>query len=361
MAETDWLGMLGGLAGTVGGAYLGTYAGNPQLGAQLGGSLGSSLGSATSQEAGLTEGAGYDPNAMYGSFMGGMGGGGGGGMGGLMGMFGGGGGGGGVGGSPIYRAPTMSTADLFAQAGGMLPGLAGSEVAYNQALQPGLTGVQLNAEQQIAPGTFGLRRDALAARQRDLDLGYRLPPELQDLVLTNALQGLSASGAGASNMGALFGARSLAGAGLDRGEARIANALSASQFRPDYFTPRQPFGPAPGALLAGDIRGVEAMGNQVQNLNVATQAAAQQKQSQDQANAFTSILGQAGQMMKGAGNKNVPLSKDYTGTLGSGQQTSFERAGGIMNFNEGATNYNWNQSSGSNLGGNPWTSSFNLS
>lgn len=291
---TNWLGSLGGTAGQM----AGTYYGGP-IGGMAGQYVGSLAGNALGDEVGLedTSGGTVDEWGM---------------------PIAGGGGPGGVG----FNYDLMSTQDLFDNAGGMLPGIAGYEVAYNQALQPGLTGVQLNAEQQIAPGTFDLRRGSIAARQRDLDLGYRLPPELQDLVLTNALQGLTSSGAGASNLGMLFGARSLAGAGLDRGEARIAAAERASQFRPDYFTPRQPFGSTPGMLVAGDIRGREAAIIDQMNLQQQLADAASQKASQDQSNMFTSLLGQAAGMMGGASGGGGMMSMGGGGasTIGGPNQ-----------------------------------------
>lgn len=338
-------GSLGGTAGQM----VGTYYGGP-IGGYLGQYTGSILGNYLGDEAGLEDTSGGTVDEW------GQGGGGAGDM--FGSLFGGGGGGGGGGGANgAFRFKPISTQDLFSQAGGMLPQLAGYEVAYNQALQPGLTGVQLNAEQQIAPGTFDLRRDALAARQRDLDLGYRLPPELLDLVTTNALQGLTSSGAGASNLGMLFGARSLAGAGLDRGEARIANALAASQFRPDYFTPRQPFGSDPGLSIAADIRGVEKFGADLDFLNQERAAASSQKQS----DTFTSLLGTAASMYgsggggMGGGSGGMDYSKLFkTGSAIGGAQY------GIGGATTGGSAYNWNQSSGSTLGGSAWSQPYSF-
>lgn len=354
MAETDWLGMLGGLAGTAAGAYFGG-----PIGAQAGGALGRGLGSGISQESGLTQGEGFsDIGGLAAGSMGGGGGGMGGfDMGSIMGMFGGGGGMGGGGGVPMYRAPTMSTADLFSQAGGMLPGLAGYEVDYNRALLP-LAGIQSQYQDIITPGSSALRAQALAQRQANLDLGYRLPPDLIDLVNTTFLQGRPIGSKGPSPLDVMYGRRSLAGAGLDRGEFNLAQAERASAFQP-YFNPRQPFGDATGMTIMGDIRGREALENNLLNLNVAAQAGAQQKASADNANAFSSILGQAGQYMKGAGGKNVPLSKDYTGTLGSGNKPwTFGQGADPNNPNSMAMSLNQGSLNNSTMGSDVWNQPF---
>lgn len=320
---TNWLGTGGSTAGQM----VGTYYGGP-IGGYLGGYTGGILGNAIGDAGGLedTSGGMVDEWGQ-----------GGGGAGDFFGsIF-----GGGAPQRPVRRLMTQQ--DLLNQAARLLPQMAASEVAYNQALAPGLTDVQLGVEQQIAPGTFNLRRDALAARQRDLNLGYSLPPELQDLVTTNALQQLGASGVGASDLGKLFGARSIAGAGLDRGEARIQNALAASQYRP-MFNERQPYGGTPGLSLMGDVRGVEAFDVNQAMLNQQRAENAEAQRNQE----FTALLNQAAVQIKGASGNNPSWYERNTSTSRrptSGVSTPGfgDRGNEWMSAGSNQNALNWNQ------------------
>jgi hypothetical protein len=105
--------------------------------------------------------------------------------------------------------------------------------ALNEAYQPIQTGNQLASEKQVFGDSANqLQKGAYQSILDQLNMGEKVSPELQDLVTTNTLQQLGNSGVGTSDIGKIFGARSLLSAGLDLGKQRRAEAMGAVEALP---------------------------------------------------------------------------------------------------------------------------------
>lgn len=145
------------------------------------------------------------------------------------------------------QSTILDPAATSAKGYGMATGLAPQVQAYQNAYQPIITGTQLNSENQVfGPAANGVQKGAYQSILNNLNLGNSVPQDLQDLVTTNTLQGLSNSGVGATNAGRLFGARSLLSAGLDLGAQRRAEALNASNLLPSsHINPGAQLGALP--------------------------------------------------------------------------------------------------------------------
>lgn len=162
----------------------------------------------------------------------------------------------------------IPTGDLLGQASGLLTSqIAPATIAYNQALAGPLTDIQLGVERQYNPYAFDVRSGAYKSILDELNLGNTVPAELQDLVTQRTLEGNTASGAGTSNLGDIFGARSLLSAGLDLGRQRRMDALGAASASPslnELYQPRDPTNTLFG--IAQDIRGVQAAEDEYANI-----------------------------------------------------------------------------------------------
>lgn len=164
----------------------------------------------------------------------------------------------------------IGTNDLLGQSGQLIQNqIVPQTLAYNQAIAPGLTDVQLGVERQYDPNAFALRSATTKSILDNLGLGSSLPPEIQDLVVRNALEGASASGFGASPGGRGLVARDLGLTGLDLGRSRRDEALKATRTQTPLdrlWNPQLPYGQSPGMALAGDLRDVQAAQDNYANL-----------------------------------------------------------------------------------------------
>lgn len=127
----------------------------------------------------------------------------------------------------------IPTSELLGQGYSTATGLAPQVASLNAAYQPIITGNQLASENQVFGSAANqVQRGAYQSILDNLNLGNTVPADLQDLITTNTLQQLGASGIGSADAGKLFGARSLLSAGLDLGAQRRAEAMGASNALP---------------------------------------------------------------------------------------------------------------------------------
>lgn len=164
----------------------------------------------------------------------------------------------------------IPTNDLFGQTGQILTGqIAPQTIAYNQALAPALTDIQLGVESQYDPNAFALRSAYSKSILDNLGLGTSLPPEIQDLVVKNALEGSAASGFGVSQGGRGLVARDLGLTGLELSQNRRNEALNAVRSQRslgDLYKPASLYGENAGLAIAGDLRDVQAQKDNYANL-----------------------------------------------------------------------------------------------
>lgn len=148
------------------------------------------------------------------------------------------------------------------------PGL----LAWNQALAPGLTDVQLGVANQLDPSILANFRGANKSILDQLNLGGTLGEELQNDVITNALEGNAASGFGVGVGGRGLVARDLGLTSLDLLRRRQQDALGAgtsgmgvsgSLYNPLAYTQ---LGMNQAGQIGADIRGVQAAQDDLANL-----------------------------------------------------------------------------------------------
>lgn len=167
----------------------------------------------------------------------------------------------------------IPTNELLAQSYGALnsqvaPGILG----FNQALAPGLTDVGLGVANQVDPSILGNFRGANKSILDQLNLGGALDQELQNQVITNALEGNAATGFGVGAGGRGLVARDLGLTSLDLIRRRQQDALQAGTsglgVSKSFFDPAQFSGLA--ANLAGgiaqNIQGVQAAQDELANI-----------------------------------------------------------------------------------------------
>lgn len=151
---------------------------------------------------------------------------------------------------------------------GVAPGLVG----FNQALAPGLTDVQLGVTNQIDPSILANYRGANKSILDQLNLGGGLGEELQNQVITNALQGNAATGFGVGNGGRGLVARDLGLTSLDLIRQRQADALNAGTtglgvssniYNPSRYTQ---LGAELSQGIAGRIQGEQAARDELANV-----------------------------------------------------------------------------------------------
>lgn len=127
----------------------------------------------------------------------------------------------------------IPTSELLTKGYSTAESLAPQVASLNKAYQPIITGNQLASENQVfGPAANQLQRGTMQSFLDELNLGSSVSPELQDLITTNTLQQLGTSGVGSSDLGKIFGARSLLSAGLDLGRQRREDALRATGILP---------------------------------------------------------------------------------------------------------------------------------
>lgn len=125
------------------------------------------------------------------------------------------------------QSTIIPTNELLGQSFGSLnsqvaPGL----LAWNQALAPGLTDVQLGVANQLDPSILANFRGANKSILDQLNLGGTLDQELQNQVVTNALEGNAASGFGVGVGGRGLVARDLGLTSMDLLRRRQQDALA---------------------------------------------------------------------------------------------------------------------------------------
>lgn len=121
----------------------------------------------------------------------------------------------------------IPTNELMGQSFGMLgstvaPGILG----FNQALAPGLVDVQLGVANQLDPSILANFRGANKSILDQLALGGNLGEELQNQVITNALEGNAATGFGVGVGGRGLVARDLGLTSMDLLRRRQQDALA---------------------------------------------------------------------------------------------------------------------------------------
>lgn len=161
----------------------------------------------------------------------------------------------------------IPTTDLLNRGYSTATGLAPSVAALNAAYQPIITGTQLASENQVfGDAANQVQRGAYQSILDNLNLGNTVSSDLQDLITTNTLQQLGASGIGSADAGKLFGARSLLSAGLDLGAQRRNEALQAAGLLPSSrMTPQVQGIPDPMGI-ANAIQGEQAAMDQYANI-----------------------------------------------------------------------------------------------
>lgn len=167
----------------------------------------------------------------------------------------------------------IPTNELLSQSYGALSGqVAPGLLAFNQALAPGLTDVQLGVTNQLDPSILSNLRGANKSILDQLNLGGALDQELQNQVITNALEGNAATGFGVGTGGRGLVARDLGLTSLDLIRRRQQDALAAGTsgmglsnrlYDPKFYTE---LGAQQAGAIAGDIQQVQAAKDELANL-----------------------------------------------------------------------------------------------
>lgn len=161
----------------------------------------------------------------------------------------------------------IPTDQLLAQTYGTMAGtVAPGILSYNRALAPGLTDIQLGVEKQYDPNIAALRGATTKSILDELNLGGTLGEELQNQVITNALEGSAASGFGVGQGGRGLVARDLGLTSLDLAKSRRAEASGAVQRSPRLSELYTPQGFINAGDVAGSIQGVQAAQDEYANL-----------------------------------------------------------------------------------------------
>lgn len=160
----------------------------------------------------------------------------------------------------------IPTGELFAQAGGLLPQIAGAENLYNQQLATGRLGVL----SQFDPSLLPLQRAESAATLAQLGMGEGLSPELQSdiqrkLLETGTATGFGISPAGVGNVALETGLAAEARGIRRRAEAR-ESAGRGLQLGGGLLPQRMPFGQDVGLTIAGRIEAEQSARDEMTNL-----------------------------------------------------------------------------------------------
>lgn len=243
----------------------------------------------------------------------------------------------------------IPTNELLGQSFGALtstvaPGILG----FNQALAPGLTDVQLGVANQIDPSILANFRGANKSILDQLNLGGSLDQELQNQVVTNALEGNAASGFGVGVGGRGLVARDLGLTSLDLLRRRQQDALAAGTsgvgVSKSFYDPSRysELGLGVAAGIADNIQQVQAAKDELANI---TENVRRQN--------FSSLINTggriAGMVIGGIATSGSPMGIQAGGAIGGslGGQTGVAGYGGI-----GGPQYGI----GSNRGGNQFSS-----
>lgn len=166
----------------------------------------------------------------------------------------------------VPQQTIIPTNELMSQTYGALTAAAPGVIAYNQALAPGLTDVQLGVTNQLDPNILANLRGANASILDQLNLGSSLPADLQNQVITNALEGAAASGFGVGVGGRGLVARDLGLTSLDLIRQRQQDALAAGTS--GFNQSRSLYRPDTGFSAEGvssDLRNVQAAKDELAN------------------------------------------------------------------------------------------------
>lgn len=121
-----------------------------------------------------------------------------------------------------------------------------ANLAYNQQLAVPYAQLQRQVENVYDPNQARLREATTSSILSQLGMGSALPPDLQQQVIQNALQGASASGFGVSSGGRGLVARDLGLTGLDLLRQRQNTAASYTRSAPSLsslYNPVQALSP----------------------------------------------------------------------------------------------------------------------
>lgn len=249
----------------------------------------------------------------------------------------------------------IGTGDLLNQTYGALTAAAPGVIAYNQALAPGLFDVQLGVERQFDPNVANLRAATSKSILDELGLGTQLPPDLQERVVRQALEGNTATGFGVGAGGRGLVAADLGLTGMDIASRRRNEAQGYVRGSPLPGQLYQPQGLMDAGAIAGDIRGVQAAKDEYANLVEDTR----KSNFSSLLNTGTRILGgvaggfiggmlgnpmggamggmAAGNSIFSGGVAGVPRGTSGGGAGGLG--SILNMGGGILNFGGGGGDY----------------------
>lgn len=166
----------------------------------------------------------------------------------------------------VPQQTIIPTGDLLNQTYGALTAAAPGVIAYNQALAPGLMDVQLGVERQFDPNVANLRAATSKSIIDELGLGTQLPPDLQERVVRQALEGNAASGFGVGPGGRGLVAADLGLTGMDIASRRRAEAQGYVQNAPLPGSLYTPQGLMDAGAVASDIGRVQAAKDEYANL-----------------------------------------------------------------------------------------------
>lgn len=252
------------------------------------------------------------------------------------------------------QSTIIPTDQLLGQSFGSLnsqvaPGLVG----WNQALAPGLVDVQLGVANQLDPSILANFRGANKSILDQLNLGGTLDQELQNQVITNALEGNAASGFGVGVGGRGLVARDLGLTSMDllrrRQQDALASGTSGMGVSKGLYDPLaySQLGLGQANAIGADIRGVQQAQDELANIqeNVRRQN-------------FSSLINTGGRIL---GSVVGGVVGAYTGNPYGGVQAG-GAIGGSLGGQTGVAGYGGGSIGGqqygigSNRGGNQFTS-----
>lgn len=228
------------------------------------------------------------------------------------------------------QSTIIPTNDLLSQSFGALSGqVAPGLLAWNQALAPGLTDVQLGVANQLDPSILANFRGANKSILDQLNLGGSLDQELQNQVVTNALEGNAASGFGVGVGGRGLVARDLGLTSMDllrrRQQDALASGTSGMGVSKGLYDPLaySQVGLGAAGAIAQNIQDVQAAKDEMANIT-------EQVRRQN----FSSMINTggriAGMIIGGVATSGSPMGIQAGGNIGGslGGQTGVAGYGG---------------------------------
>lgn len=231
----------------------------------------------------------------------------------------------------------IPTNELLGQSFGALSGqVAPGLLSWNQALAPGLTNLQLGVANQLDPSILANFRGANKSILDQLNLGSSLDQELQNQVVTNALEGNAASGFGVGVGGRGLVARDLGLTGLqllrERQNAALGAGTSGLGVSNRLYDPlaysQMGLGVASG--IADNIQQVQAAQDEMANI--------QENVRRQNFSALINTGGRiAGMVIGGIAGSGNPMAIQAGGAIGGslGGQTGVAGYGGIGGQQQG--------------------------